>query len=101
MKLYPIKTIGNTIKEVEARIFSYVIQGETFEFLVHESLSRVGELVVTHKDSGSGVCVIPAITKKFLANEEVLLEAQVALEASIEKHGAARMRSVLAGAKPI
>lgn len=101
MNMYPVITSNNTIIDVEALEFSETFQTESSDFLVHESLTQVGQLVVTHKDSGRKICDIPTLTKQTLADEGVLVEARLALAACANKVGVARMRSTLAGARPI
>ncbi len=101
MKTYPVITANNTIIDVEALEFSETFQSESSDFLVHESLVQIGQLVVTHKESGRKLCDIPTLTKQSLSDEGVLIEARLALAALANKVGVARMRSTLAGAKPI
>lgn len=101
MNIYPIITSNNTTIDVEALEFSETFQTESSDFLVHESLTQVGQLVVTHKKSGRKICDVPTMTKQTLTDEGVLVKARLALAACANKVGVARMRTALAGARPL
>ena len=98
---HQVLTKNGKIRNVQALTFSHVVQGETFEFLVHESTTAGKPVVVTHKESGAKVCEVPLLLKAYPTLEEVLEAATAALTATITKHGEARCRSVLAGAKSL
>lgn len=48
--------INGERKELPARRFSHYVDNVRFWFAVHPSLSNVGELTVSHWDSGKAVC---------------------------------------------
>lgn len=50
-------------KEIAARRFSHYVDNIQFWFAVHPSLNNVGELTVSHFDSGMAVCHIGVMSR--------------------------------------
>ena len=97
MATLKITLTDGTIKEIEGRRFSHYVANVRFWFFLHKSLTGFG-LTVTHVDSGKRVLEVPHhIQMACLGDDKAA--AKMALDKLIEKAGAARVRSVLAGAE--
>lgn len=55
--------INNERKEIPARRFSHYVDNVRFWFAVHPSTQFVGQLTVSHWDSGKAVCRIDNMTR--------------------------------------
>jgi hypothetical protein len=102
MKTITLRLQDGSTKTVEKfAAFNYEIGGQSFRFCVTESLDTVGKCI-THEVSGLKVCplsvgasYLPAFAH--LGTDEA--RAMVALEQLIDRHGAARIRSVISAAE--
>lgn len=82
----------------DAKRFSVYVQGTRFWFAVHRTAgSRLPFFHVSHWESGKKLCDVTH-SQQAAALGDIVGAAKLALGALIEKHGAARVRSVLAGA---
>lgn len=86
---------GETV-EVTGRRFSHYVGPYRFWFFLHKSVDANG-YDVTHCDSGKRVLRVPANTVCACLNDEKAA-AKLELDRLIERAGAERVRSVLAGA---
>jgi len=55
--------VNGARNEIPARRFSHYVDNVQFWFAVHPSLSNVGELTVSHWDSGLAVCYVSPTTR--------------------------------------
>lgn len=85
--------------DVPGRYFSHYIAGIQFWFALHDALDHVAKSI-THADSGMRVCLLGP-TSILAALGDEMLAARSELDRVIDRVGAARLRSVMAGAKPI
>ena len=84
-----------TKTEIKGRRFSHYVQNQQFWFLLHEAVNS-NALTVTHWDSGKKVLDVSMITRMETLDDKKAAKAD--LDKLIQRHGAARVRSVLAGA---
>lgn len=90
---------GGSSVTVSGTHFSFAVQGELHNFVVHKGIANPKLYQVTHLLSGLRVCVIPAELKKDFGRD--LKGAGLkALELTRDRVGEARLRSALACAKP-
>lgn len=82
--------------ELEGRRFSHYVANIRFWFFLHKTVNGFG-LSITHCDSGKRVCEVPRHMVAACCND-TKAAAKMALDKLIEKAGAERVRSVLAGA---
>lgn len=82
--------------ETEGRRFSHYVGPYQFWFFLHKAPGRVG-MVVSHYDSGKRVLDVPHHMIAACCND-TKSAAKMALDKLIERAGAERVRSVLAGA---
>lgn len=82
--------------EIEGHRFSHYVGPYRFWFFLHKTINGVG-LSVTHCDSGKRVCEVPHHFQAACV-EDSKAAAKMALDKLIERAGAERVRSVLAGA---
>lgn len=102
MKTIKVSLQDGTAKTVQKfAAFDYEIGGQSFRFCVTESLDTVGKCI-THEASGLKVCILgvgasylPAFAH--LGTDEA--RARLSLDQLIERHGAARVRSVISAAE--
>lgn len=88
---------NGTPLEIEGRRFSHYVGPYRFWFFLHKAIGGGFGLDVTHCDSGKRVCEVPHHMVAACCND-TKSAAKMALDKLIEKAGAERVRSVLAGA---
>ncbi|MCM2546163.1 hypothetical protein ACVCII_04195 [Burkholderia glumae] len=88
---------GRTIMAFQLATFAHYIENIRFRFVVTQ-IPGAAEVVLTHRNSGRGVCVVPHISIQAAAGDYVVA-ARSELKKVIERNGVARVRSVLAGAE--
>ncbi len=97
MAKFLIKLKDGSSVEVSGRKFSYEVQGEKHDLVVHKSFDRVNGDQVTHLVSGQRICLIPSDVSCLHGRDRVAA-ANAALESLKGRVGEARMRAAFAAA---
>ena len=100
MALYQIMTKGYQAAEVEATPFTSLVQGQVFNFIYHEAINQTNRITISHVESGMQICDVSVMLLHQYAHNR-FDAVETALDDFITKTGQARVRSVLAGAKPM
>lgn len=92
MKTFKVKTTdGQTLEGEQLATFAFYVQSQQFRFLVLHMPD--GSISLTERETGKRVAQL-----EFKATPTAYVQAgEDALRALIQKHGEARVRSVLAG----
>lgn len=83
---------GAKIEAEQIATFAHYVQNIQFRFVVTR-VPGAAEMAVTERTSGKSACKLPVMTLQ----SDALEAGKKALDALIAKHGAPRVRSVLAG----
>lgn len=98
--IFQMDTKGGERRPVpEAKRFCYYVDNVRFWFAVHEAPDYVASLAVSHWDSGKRVCLITPTERIAHAGLNDVDMAKLALGLLLEKHGQARVYSVLRAAE--
>ncbi len=89
-----------TTKKIEGRRFLFYPEnsGSGFWLFVHDSLTNIGQLTVSHYKSGKKILDVPQMTRMACLGDDVGA-AKMATKALVDRVGAARVRSVLSAAE--
>lgn len=91
--------INDERREIPAKRFSHYVDNVRFWFAVHDSVSDVGKLTVSHWDSGKIVCNIPYISRLAGANMSDANLGRAEIDKLVARVGAKRVASVLRSAE--
>ena len=87
--------INGERKELAARRFAHYVDNVQFWFAVHPSLDHVGELTVSHFDSGNAVCRISVMSRLHGTGQSNPALGRAEINKLVGRVGAIKVASVL------